>query len=141
MISLDFMSADDTLTPIRPGKIGERPFWNTYARQFIYAPAFEFSVVPGAAGYRFHVHDRFGKDHVFSASSPDAPLSSVWNELPAGPVFVEVDAINDPAFDMIPASRKPVLCAEAGGEERRAERFRLVDVTARFRAAEGKLLG
>ena len=94
MISPDFISADDTLTPIRPGKIGERPFWNSYARQFIYAPSFELSAVPGAAGYRFHVCDRFGKDHVFSAASPDAPLSPVWAELPAGPVFVEVDALD-----------------------------------------------
>ena len=75
MNSADRIAAEDTLTPIRPGKIGERPFWNTYARQFIYAPAFEFSPVSGASGYRFHVRDRFGTDHAFSADSPDAPLS------------------------------------------------------------------
>ena len=90
----DLITAEDTLTPIRPGKIGERPFWNSYARQFIYAPAFEFSPVPDASGYRFHVRDRFGTDHAFSAGSPDAPLSPVWAELPVGPVFVEVDALD-----------------------------------------------
>ena len=94
MNSLQQLSIADTLTTIRPGKIADRPFWNRFARQFIYCPAFEFSKVNGAASYRFHVCDRFGTDHTFTADSPDAPLTPIWAELPVGPVFVAVDAVD-----------------------------------------------
>ena len=94
MNSLQQVSIADTLTPIRPGKIASRPFWNRFAKQFIYSPAFEFSKVKGAAGYRFHVWDRFGTEHTFTSDSPDAPLTPIWAELPVGPVYVDVDAID-----------------------------------------------
>ena len=94
MSSIQQLSMSDTLTQIRPGKISGRPFWNRFSRQFIYCPSFEFSKVEGAVKYCFHVRDRFGTDHVFSADSPDAPLTPVWADLPAGPVYVEVDAVD-----------------------------------------------
>lgn len=94
MPSLRALAEADSLTPIRPGKSGKRPFWNRFAWQFIYAPAFEFARVKGAAGYRFHVRDRFGRDHAFTAASPDAPFTPVWRKLPVGPVFVDVDALD-----------------------------------------------
>ena len=42
--NLMHLSVEDTLIPVRPGGEG-RPFWNRYAIQFIYAPAFEFAKI------------------------------------------------------------------------------------------------
>lgn len=87
----DFPIAE-TLEPIRPGGINGRPFWNTYAKQFIYVPSFDFPAVNGAAYYRFEAEDRFHNIHSFTATSPTAPLTPVWNAIPAGPVYLTVDA-------------------------------------------------
>ena len=48
MPSLRALAEADSLIPIRPGKIGKRPFWNRFAWQFIYAPALEFARVSTA---------------------------------------------------------------------------------------------
>lgn len=85
---------DDTLIPVRQGETGKQPFWNTYAKQFIYVPSFDFPRAEGAAAYYFQAEDRFGVTHSFTADSPCALLTPVWKQLPAGPVFLTVDALN-----------------------------------------------
>ena len=84
----------DTLIPIRQGGINKQPFWNTYAKQFIYVPSFDFPQEKGAAAYRFQVKDRFNVIHSFTADSPCALLTPIWTELPPGPVFLTVDALD-----------------------------------------------
>jgi len=86
-------AVEDSLIPIRPGN-AKRPFWNTYAKQFIYVPAFEFKKVKGAKSYLFHAEDRSGVDHTFTADTPYALFTPVWNELPVGRVYVTVDALD-----------------------------------------------
>ena len=72
----------DTLIPVRPGGIDNRPFWNTYANRFIYVPAFEFAVEKEAVSYHFKAADRFGAVHEFKADSPRALLTPIWKQLP-----------------------------------------------------------
>lgn len=93
----------DSLIPVRPGGVNGQAFWNTYALSFIYAPVFDFKEVPGAASYFFTAVDRFGERRCFSASSPHAALSPVWAQLPPGPVFLTVDAL-DPSGRKIAVS-------------------------------------
>lgn len=85
---------EDLLTPIRQGGIDNRPFWNTYAKQFIYAPALEFARVDGATAYSFLAEDRYHKIHSFVSQDSCAPLSPIWNELPVGPIYLTVEALN-----------------------------------------------
>ncbi len=70
--------------PIRPGAPGKRPFWNTYAKRFIHAPAFDIKPVEGASHYRFTVtllRKRGGKStYVFEAAEPWVPLTPIWRE-------------------------------------------------------------
>ena len=47
--------AQRSTIPLRPGVPGKSPFWNTFARRFIYAPAFDYRTVPGAVKYGFEV--------------------------------------------------------------------------------------
>ena len=84
----------DTLIPIRQGGVDNRPFWNTYAKQFIYVPSFEFKEISGAKSYRFTVKDRFSVKHSFIADSPKALLTPVWTKIPVGPVLVTVTALD-----------------------------------------------
>jgi len=83
----------ESLVPIRPGAPGKTPFWNLYARRFIYAPAFDFSTVPGAACYRFTASSRAG-ERSFEADLPWAPLSPIWPDLPVGKVSLKVIALD-----------------------------------------------
>jgi maltose/maltodextrin transport system substrate-binding protein len=78
--------------PIRPGVPGVRPFWNENARQFIWPPAFDFKSVPGAARYRFTAVAEDGREFLFDAREPWAPLTSIWNDLPLGQVRLQVEA-------------------------------------------------
>ena len=67
----------ETLIPIRPGGVNNRPFWNTYAKQFMYVPSFEFAKAEQAHSYRFEAEDRFSIIHSFCADSPTAPLTPI----------------------------------------------------------------
>ena len=58
--------------------------WNTFAKKFLYAPAFHFPERPGARGYLFVLADRQGHRWQMRADSPRASLSPVWNDIPAG---------------------------------------------------------
>lgn len=87
----------ESAKPIRPGFPIERPFWNRYARQFIYAPAFDIDAWPGGnvEDYVFTAHsEASGKDYVFKAKQPFEPLTPIWQDLPAGPVKLTVTALN-----------------------------------------------
>lgn len=87
-------SIQDTLNPVRPGGVNGSPFWNRFSIQFIYAPAFEFFFVDKASAYLFSATDRYGIIHSFTAESPQAALSPIWRELPTGPVFLTVSALD-----------------------------------------------
>ena len=52
---LNSRASEEYLEPVRPGYEGRNPFWNGFATKFIYAPAFGFPEVEGAARYRFTV--------------------------------------------------------------------------------------
>ena len=82
------LAVSDSLHPIAPGGIGNAPFWNICAKQFIYAPSFLFKTVPGAVRYRFNVMDPTGKIHSFLSESPTATLSAVWAELPLSLIHI-----------------------------------------------------
>ena len=70
--------------PLRPGTNGINPFWNTYAKKFIYAPAFDFAEQAGAKEYLFCIKDDDGHEWQMKAHSPKADLSPVWAKIPGG---------------------------------------------------------
>src|SRR5437764_9989228 len=90
-LSLHDHAVKESLIPIRPGIPGKALFWNAHSRRFIYAPAFEFPRVPGAAAYRFTATARDG-GHSFEAAEPWSPLSPIWAQLPVGKVSLKVEA-------------------------------------------------
>ena len=83
----------DSLIPIRPGVPGKVPFWNTHARRFIYAPAFDFSEVNGAKSYRFTLTAKQGTQ-TFEADTPWASLAPVWKDVPTGRVDLTVEGLD-----------------------------------------------
>lgn len=95
---------EDLSVPVRPGGVGERPFWNTYSIQFLYAPAFDFKPVEGAVRYRFTVTDDVLIDHVFESAKPTDALSLVWSEIPTGFAKVSVHGLDAAGH----------VCGEAG---------------------------
>ncbi len=70
--------------PIRPGNDGSYPFWNAYARKFLFAPAFDFPDTAGADSYLFQATDGKGGLWQMHTTSPRADLSPIWQQLPAG---------------------------------------------------------
>lgn len=89
------LAREDALKPIAPGKVdGSAPFWNAYAKRFIYVPNFDFTIVEQAQKYCFTVTDSQGKVHKFYADRPDEPLTAVWDALPVGFTTVSVTALN-----------------------------------------------
>ena len=86
----------DLERPVHPGGVEGRPFWNGNGRgmRFIYPPAFEFAVVPGAVKYRFTVLDDILNEHVFETECPTADLSPVWKSIPVGFVHVRVEGLS-----------------------------------------------
>jgi maltose/maltodextrin transport system substrate-binding protein len=92
---IDALARDDYAYAIRPGGVGDSPFWNKYARMFMYPPAFDFSAGgPGTVKYRFTVFDAVGKTHVFDAPSSQSPLTPVWNDVAPGQAWVYVSAVD-----------------------------------------------
>ena len=75
-------------TPKFWGQAPNGEFWNANAKRFIYAPAFPFKAVVGAAQYRYDVYDDRHVVHTFRATTPCAGLDGVWDELPVGYVTV-----------------------------------------------------
>ena len=92
--ALTEQAKSEYLTPVHPG--GEaRPFWNGFAKKFIYAPAFDFSVVEGAVQYRYTVTSESGQSWSFTSDSPQSALSPIWTSIPEGTnVALKVEALN-----------------------------------------------
>jgi hypothetical protein len=88
-------AASESLVPVRPGKPGAAPFWNRESRQFVFAPAFDFKVVDGAAGYRFTVPAADGTARTVQAREPWAALSPVWADVPVGTATVRAEGVTD----------------------------------------------
>ena len=92
--ALNARAAAEYLQPVHPGVRTEVPFWNGYSFKFIYAPAFDFEDVEGAADYVYTT--TCGEQaFAFNAPSPRATLSPIWNELPVGPVELSVQALDE----------------------------------------------
>lgn len=86
----------ESLQPVHPGIPGEVPFWNAYAKRFIYAPAFDFKIVPQAQEYLFKVTSEVNsKTYQFRSDIPYASLSPVWGQLPVGFFNVEVLGLSE----------------------------------------------
>ena len=75
-------AAAEYLQPVHPGS-AERPFWNGFAKKFIYAPSFDFQRVEGAENYLFTATSN-DKKWTFTADNPQSPLSPIWNQIPQG---------------------------------------------------------
>ena len=92
---LGALAREDYAHAVRPGGVDGSPFWNIYARMFMYPPAFDFSKGgPGTVKYRFTVFDAAGKTHVFDAPSSQSPLTPVWNDVAPGQAWVYVSAVD-----------------------------------------------
>ncbi len=115
---LNSRASEEYLQPIRPGYEGRNPFWNEFARKFIYAPAFDFKTVDGAKEYRFTLTQDttwayiwnnprrdlpdFGESldenmlrWSFTAEKPTSSLAEIWNEIPVGYTRLKVEAIDN----------------------------------------------
>ena len=91
--SLNAQAAKEYLEPVRPGFEGRNPYWNGFAKKFIYAPAFGFPEAAGAVKYRFELSQEAG-NWSFEATRPCEPLSKVWNEIPVGKTDLAVLALD-----------------------------------------------
>lgn len=85
------LAQKESSIPIRPGIPGERPFWNTYAKRFIFAPAFDYQAVNGATKYRYKIYSG-GDSNIYSFVDqiPYAALSPVWAKIPVGSFHLNV---------------------------------------------------
>ena len=82
--------------PIRPGYEGRNPYWNKFAKKFMYAPAFDFKEVEGATAYRYIIKEDKKKDAAewsFTAEAPNLSLAPVWQQIPPGNVTLTVEAL------------------------------------------------
>lgn len=94
---LNAQVAKELREPVRPGIPGKQPFWNQFARYFMYPPAFDFEPVKGATAYRFTVivsnYRDINKDkaeHTFTADVPWAPITPVWERIPVAGIIARV---------------------------------------------------
>lgn len=62
--------------PVRKGP----PYWNVYAKKFIYAPAFDFASVEGAASYRYLLRQEGRVVAAFTAPTPGEDLSGIFED-------------------------------------------------------------
>lgn len=85
--------------PVRPGFEGKNPYWNKFAKKFMYAPAFDFKVMEGAASYLYTVTevpgDSTSRSWSFTADAPYLSLSPIWRDIPVGEVELKVEAHDD----------------------------------------------
>lgn len=90
----------ETNSPLRPGEPGTKPFWNRFAKRFVYAPAYNLPTIPGASVYRFTVSTVEGETKTFTADVPWAPLTPIWNDIPHGLATLKVEGV-EPSEDKI----------------------------------------
>lgn len=91
--ALNARAKAEYLIPVRPGYEKKNPYWNEFARKYIYAPSFDFKKVTGAAKYHFTLSLK-GQRWTFTADEPTANLSPVWNDVPVGRVSLTVEALD-----------------------------------------------
>lgn len=91
--ALNARAKAEYLIPVRPGYEKKNPYWNEFAKKYIYAPSFDFKKTSGAAKYRFTLSLK-GRRWTFTASEPTANLSPVWNDVPVGRVSLIVEALD-----------------------------------------------
>ncbi|MCF0172533.1 MAG: hypothetical protein HUJ91_02195 [Bacteroidales bacterium] len=93
--TLNSQAVKEYAFPVRPGYEGKSAYWNAFSPKFIYAPAFDIKEVEGAVKYRFTVtsEGEGGESCSFEAEKPCAPLSPVWNDIPAGNVKLVVESV------------------------------------------------
>lgn len=90
------IALEESLTPIHPGIPGKSPFWNSFSKRFIYAPAFEFEAIPGCQKYRFIAStDVDSTIYSFEAMKPWAPLTPIWHKLPDASISLYVNAVDE----------------------------------------------
>lgn len=82
--------------PIRKGD----PYWNVFAKKFLYAPAFGFEKVEGADSYEYTLAQDGRVVAGFTASSPNEDLGGVWSGIEPGPCTLTVVA-KDAAGDSL----------------------------------------
>ncbi|HEY0668963.1 MAG TPA: hypothetical protein VGD22_12335 [Sphingobacteriaceae bacterium] len=90
------IALQESLVPVRPGEPGKTPFWNVAAKRFIYAPAFNYKTIDGAAKYKYDItSEADDKLYSFENKVPYAPLSPVWAALPVGYFKITVHGISE----------------------------------------------
>ncbi len=90
--SLSNNELEESLIPIWQGEAFNMPFWNKYAKRFIYAPAFDFNEIEGAVNYQFvATASNFDFDvTMFTTKNPWDNLAPIWLKLPQGYIDLEV---------------------------------------------------
>ena len=93
-VLLTEQAAAEYLEPVHPGS-AERPFWNGFAKKFIYAPSFDFKTVDGAVEYLYTATTENGASWNFTAKCPQQPLSPIWGSIPEGTnITLTVDGVD-----------------------------------------------
>ena len=82
-LALREQAVSEYLEPVHAGN-AERPFWNGFAKKFIYAPSFDFAAVEGAVEYLYTATAEDGTSWSFKAKCPQQPLTPIWNSIPDG---------------------------------------------------------
>ena len=97
-LSLQEQILDAYNYPVRPGYEGKNPYWNKFAKKFMFAPAFDFKAVEGAVSYRYTVTQDIpegAKSWTFEAEAPNLSLSPVWKDITVGDVILKVEALDN----------------------------------------------
>lgn len=84
--------------PVRPGYEGRNPYWNAFSGKFLYAPAFDFQAVEGAALYKYSIRpaaEGSEQEWSFTAEQPNLSLAPVWSDVEVGNVVLTVEALDD----------------------------------------------
>ena len=93
--SLNRQAQKEYLSAVHPGKLGVRPYWNDFAKKFIYAPSFAFKAVDGAQKYLFTLRQENAQaTWQFKADTQEASLAPVWNKIPVGNIVLTVEALD-----------------------------------------------
>ena len=88
-------AVEESLLPIRHGEPGKTPFWNGYAKRFIYVPSFDFATVNNSVKYRYTIiSDANCRNYSFEAKNPWSLLTPVWKEVPVGIVYLKVEGLD-----------------------------------------------
>ncbi len=112
---LEYNSEENTP---HPGGVGGRPYWNTHATQFIFAPTIQFPRLHAARGYLYTAEDKNGKLHSFKDPSPAASLAPIWADIPEGFVHLTVEALNKQGQNMnVKTTRTIYKCAPFPGRD------------------------